>query len=213
MNQRRLFLRWTSSSALGILIGFAFAAIVGLLIATVVGGDDASFKMNTWGPGLVMVGAGFVEGYLLGVLQSTPLRRVVPEITQKTWAIHTAIGGAVAWGIYMILSPLLDIPDFASPSATTILAGIGVLCLLTGVLATAQWMVVRKYFKDGWLWIPLTIVGWLLGLAVSYVGALLIKPSTSTFMTVAISVVFGFLMGGFSASATGLYLLRKARST
>jgi uncharacterized protein YacL len=89
------------------------------------------------------------------------------------------------------------------------LVGIGMFCVLTSILGFSQWFVLKKLFPDSWKWVIFTIIGWAVGLSVSYLGTLLIEPETTVFLTVTISLVFGFLMGAFAALITGLYLAGK----
>ena len=152
MEKNRFLTQWVVYSSLGILLGFGFAAITGLFIASFVGTGDISFSANSWLPALTMVFTGFVEGYILGIIQATPLHKAFPRIPPRDWAIYTGVGGAVAWGVGMLLGPLVTTDVLGNTNLLSVITGIAVFCLLTGILGFSQWFILRKLFDDSWKW-------------------------------------------------------------
>ena len=88
------------------------------------------------------------SGVGIGVMQWWMLRPLFPEA--QWWMLASALGGAVGW-----LTAILLVPSELGILAGAIVgAGIGV----------AQWLLLRRWvYQAGW-WIPLSALGWGLGL-------------------------------------------------
>lgn len=88
------------------------------------------------------------SGVGIGVMQWWMLRTLFPQASW--WMLASTLGGAVGWGIAIILVP----SELGILAGAIVGAGIGV----------AQWLVLRRWvYQAGW-WIPLSALGWALGL-------------------------------------------------
>lgn len=206
MNRNKFLIQWVLYSSFGVLLGFGFAALSGFFIATVLGYEDLMLYQSPWLPVLIMVVAGFVEGCILGIIQAVPLLKAFPLVSKLNWTILTGTGGAIAWGIGTLAGPVISEKYFTSISFVSVLVAISMLVVLAGILGIAQWIELKKHFADSWKWIVYTIIGWGIGLSISFTGTSIITETTPIAWIITISLLSGFLMGAAAAFVTGLYL-------
>ncbi len=209
MNRNKFLFKWILYSSLGVLLGFGFAALTGFLVASIAGYDENLLQLNPVIPVISMIIAGFAEGYILGIIQAIPLHQSLPQISGKSWALRTAAGSAVAWGVGMTLGPILSERYFSHFGVLSVIVGLLFLVILAGILGVAQWTLLRKHFKDAWIWIGYTILGWGIGLVFSFSGTGMIEENTPIAITITISLLSGLLVGAVSSFFTGLYLRKK----
>lgn len=133
----------------------ATAAIGAGLIATLGTASQASSVLLAAG---LMIAAGtLLEGVVVGMAQWLVLRRILPQVSLKTWVGMTALGACIAWTLGMIPSTIMNLrhPD---PSASPIVSDIVVYSLaavmglvLGPILAIPQWVVLRRSLRGaGW---------------------------------------------------------------
>ena len=206
MKRNEFLIQWVLYSSFGELLGFGFAALSGFFIASVLGCEDIMLNQSPWLPILIMVVAGFVEGCILGIIQAVPLLKAFPLVSKLRWTILTGTGGAIAWGIGTLVGPLLSEKYFTNISFVSVLVAISMLVVLAGILGITQWIELKKHFTDSWKWIVYTIVGWGIGLSISFIGTSTITENTPIMWTIPISLLSGFLMGAAASFVTGLYL-------
>ncbi len=213
MNRNKFLIQWVLYSSFGELLGFGFAALSGFFIASVLGYEELMLDQYPWLPVMIMVFAGFGEGCILGIIQSVPLCKAFPGISKLKWTLLTGAGGAIAWGIGTWAGPLLSDKYFTSISLVSVFIAILMLIVLAGILGVAQWMELKKHFTDSWKWILYTIVGWGIGLSITFTGTSIITETTPIAWTLSISLLSGFLMGAAASFVTGLYLRKKLNET
>lgn len=95
-------------------------------------------------PELAMVTA----GVLIGILQWVVLRQHVRQA--GWWILASALGWAAGWGIVIILIP----------------SELGILTqpILGAAMGATQWLFLRRQlYQAGW-WIPVSTLGWTIGL-------------------------------------------------
>jgi len=213
MKKDTFLIRWVLYSSFGELLGFGFAAISGFFIASVLGYEELMLGQYPWLPVLTMVFAGFGEGCILGIIQSVPLCKAFPGVSKLKWTLLTGTGGALAWGVGSWAGPVLSEKYFTSISFVSVFVAIFMLVTLAGILGVAQWMELKKHFTDSWKWILYTIVGWGIGLSITFTGTSIITETTPIAWTLTISLLSGFLMGAAASFVTGLYLRKKLNET
>jgi len=111
----------------------------------------------------VLVGAGCLEGAVLGLAQGLVMHRAHPAISVARWSAATAVGGGAAWltamgGVALIQSAVGDLLRVAA------LGVLGVVLLLT--IGVVQWWLLRTVVPAAWRWIPATAAAWIAGLLV-----------------------------------------------
>lgn len=91
--------------------------------------------------------------------QGKPKRSLI-----KWWILITVVvlSLIILWGMYLAVGLAVAWASFEGP---TFIHGYALFVVLPGaaVLGTAQWWLLRAYVRRAWLWIPATVVGWLVG--------------------------------------------------
>jgi hypothetical protein len=198
-----LWRRWTILTTAGELVGFVAPAVAGAG-ATAAGFDPVATY-------LLLLGAGFVEGSVLGTAQGWALRAALPRLPLRTFALATGVAALLAYAIGMSPSTLGEITDAVPLAVLVAAATVGGIALLTSI-GTAQWLVLRRT-GYGWPWWVTTTAGaWLAGLLVFVaVSTPLWQPGQPVALTVAIGMLGGAAMAVTVAALTGLAAVRLAR--
>lgn len=152
---------------------------------------------------LVVICGAVWEGGIVGSLQWMVLRRALPALQWRAWAIATAIGAGVAWALGMVPSVVMSfVPDQSSAGAGQgfDMAGSVMLLLaaamgiaLGSILSAAQWPVLRKHVpRAGW-WIPANAGAWAAGMTLIFAGVGFI-PDTGIMTPVVIATLIACLV-------------------
>ncbi len=195
--------RWTAGMTLGEFVGFAIPAVVGAL--AVQRFPDAAGPGARMAVALLLVGAGTLEGCVLGFAQALVLRRYLPGFLMRPWILATAAGAALAWAIGMLPSTVGD-PTALPPLVLWLgVAVLGPVLLVS--LGAAQWLVLRRQLAYAANWIWLSAVAWLAGLAVVFAGMSLTQAGDPTWRLITIAAISGLLMGATAAAVSGAGLV------
>ena len=157
---------------------------------------------------VAVVGAGAVEGAMLGWGQATVLRRTIPAVSARRWIAATSIAAVIAYALGLAPS------TFAATVRTwppALIAGAGLVIgsALLATIGTAQWLILRHHVGHARRWILTTALAWLAGLGVFLGFAMpLWQPGQSTALIIGIGVAGGLLMAGTTALFTGAALRR-----
>lgn len=199
----RLYRHWVLATTLGELVGFLAPAIAGVVMTRVVHGLEGFVApILTL---VVVVAAGSLEGAALGFAQWLVLRRALPVIGWRQWTGATALAGVLAWVLGMTPNTLVDALGLGTGAlvAAWMLVAPGLLL----AIGTAQWLVLRRHVARAVLWIPANVLGWILGLAATFLGVALITETMPFIVAVAIGVASGVVMGLVVGLITGAALL------
>jgi hypothetical protein len=168
---------WVAANAAGEAIGLGATALIWLGLA--------GWLETTRGiAGSLAVAAGVVlggmalEGGAVGTAQWLVLRRLIPGVSWRAWALATAAGAGVAWSLGMIPStlaalggdgagaPMGELGDLATYGLAAAL-GFG----LGPILGLPQWVVLRRVVRRAGWWIPANAVAWAAGMPIVFIGA------------------------------------------
>lgn len=193
-----LWRAWVVSVTLGELAGFAVPAVLGALTA-----ERPEAVMLA-----ALLGAGAVEGAVLGWAQARVLRRVLPALATGRYVAATA--GAAVLAYLVGLGPaLLGDRLAALPTGLLVAAAVVGGAVLLASIGTAQWLVLRRVLPGSVMWIPATAVAWAAGLlAFAAVTTPLWQPGQPVALAAAIGVLGGLVMGLVVAVGTGFALAR-----
>lgn len=180
MSNAGFWLRWVAANAVGELLGLGPAAAVGILLARVLvetGGIVAALASL-----LLFTLLGALEGAIVGLAQRMVLHRRLPGVTRRSWVAATAAGAAAAWFLGMLPATAMSLLQDAhagSPEADgawglAMAAGMGLA--LGMVLATPQWLVLRRFVdRAGW-WLPANAVAWAVAMPLVFLASGLPLP-------------------------------------
>lgn len=189
---------WVLATTLGETAGFLVPALVGVLVL------DLHPALAL----LAMVGAGLVEGAVLGAAQAVVLRRQFLGFSRAAWTGATAVGAGAAWSLGMLPSTFYDTWRAWPTWLVVLLAAVTGLALL-GCIGLAQWTVLRHHVARSRTWVPANAVAWSAGLALLLMVATpLWQEGQSTALVIAIAVLAGLVMAVTVAVLTGAWLVR-----
>lgn len=174
-----LFLQWLLFSSFAVWTGLMLGSwLTPRVASTLAGNEDSLF------PYIVLLSLGLT----LGVVQAVLLGKVLPE--SPRWFRYTLAGCVGAMLV-------MGLPGLVGYSASGV-AGSALLMAAAGaVVGLGQWGLLRRHFRQAWLWIPAAALG-----ALSFV-LLAVTPAAETNEF----VVRGTLYGLISAVPAGLVLL------
>jgi uncharacterized protein YbjT (DUF2867 family) len=205
---------WVWRMGLAELLGIGFAAAVATAFLST-WGEPQSFPAALAFLGC-MLGAGALEGALLGFLPGRLLARGFPRLSLRAFGRNTLAVALGAWLLGMLPSTLMTGPSPATPAQEPSAWLIVVFSSLGGALAgalmgTAQWLALRKAVPRAGRWILASMIGWALALPLDVLGGTLPGPGDSWVKTVSVAAALGLLAGLLVALPTGMLLLQMLR--
>jgi hypothetical protein len=186
-SHRPALVRWIVAVTIGEALGFAVAAVVAVIAASLSLPDPWRY--------VVLVGAGAVEGAALGASQLVGMSAHRPHA--RAWIGATALGAAVAWSIGMLPSTLALSLDTA-PGIVMLV--VGAIVLLASI-PVAQWLVIRQRAHSS-RWIPVNMGAWTVAILWTFAPSPLVDESTSLAVLIAVYAVAGLLMAATVAALT-----------
>jgi uncharacterized membrane protein len=195
------FRRWLLVVTLGEVAGFALPAVVGPLTI-----DQPAGISYT-----ALVGAGLVEGAVLGWAQWSVARLRLLALSRRRWVGLTSVGAAVAYAIALLAPTFWDqLSEWAIGLQVLVFAVGGTLLLLT--IGTAQWVELRRQVPAAARWIAVTALAWCLALAVFFaVATPLWQEGQAFWLTLVIGMGAGLAMALTMSAVTGWGLVRLTR--
>jgi hypothetical protein len=183
--------RWVAAFVAAEVIGLGGAGVVGLSGALLAGDDPSTLVVIA--SATAMLAAGAFEGACVGFAQWMRLRTVLPGFSRRPWIVATAIGALGAWFLGGLSSTVVE---FETISDAVLIPAAGVGGILAGaILGGAQWVVLRRYVPNAGVWVWANVLGWSVGLAVSFLG---VSLTPAEFSPLALLTI------GLTAAATGL---------
>ncbi|MBI5033949.1 MAG: hypothetical protein HZB51_25800 [Chloroflexi bacterium] len=221
MNDAGFWRRWVAANSISETIGLGTTFIIGFGIISQVGDASGTSAILLFAGIAVLLG--MFEGAVVGVTQSLVIKRWLSDFKIRSWVIATIVGALLAWMRGMLPStgmslsasekssaPSMDMPDWigivlAMPLGTV--AGM--------VLASAQWLALRRWVARAWLWLPANALAWLVGMPIIFFGTSLIQPSTSALQAAVIMLIAiattGAAVGAVHGSVLAHLLRRQPR--
>jgi hypothetical protein len=199
---RAFYRRWVGWTVAGEAAGFTVAAIAGALSTT--------RDLPTAPEFALLVGAGSIEGALLGAGQAIAMTRLqLPPRMLLRWPVVTSVAAALAWSIGLLPSSIPHIP-WSSPLIWLIAAVLGSALLLS--IPTAQYLLLRSAIHAAGSWIWVNVLAWSLGICWTFAPSPLVDASTPLLSLIGIYAVAGLLMATTVAVITGLCWLSWLRA-
>jgi hypothetical protein len=201
---RHVWRSWVLATAAGEVIGFAVPAIAGAVAFRLIGEPDRAAPALAFYVLLLAAGAG--EGAILGTAQSLVLRRVLPSVSPRAWVGATAAAAGAAWALGLLPSTV----DALVPlqPALLVAAWVALAPPLLCSIGVAQWLVLRRHVDGTGRWVTANVLGWLLGLPVTFVGPALVPNGSPPVVWAGVFIVSGLLMGAVVGVVTAVALRR-----
>jgi hypothetical protein len=206
--------QWVLANAVGEAVGLggSFLVAAGLMSALVA-------QPGPWvevGMALVAVALGTaLEGVVVGAAQWRVLRRALPGIPGRAWIAATAVGAGVAWLLGMIPSTVMSLLGNGAaeapaepPAWLVYLAAAGMGLVLGPILASAQYMVLRRHTSGAGWWIPAHAVAWMLALPLTFLGPSTLATTGPTATGVALLLASVIAAGTVVGAVHGLALMQ-----
>jgi hypothetical protein len=114
-------------------------------------------------------------GLVIGVLQWVVLRQYLRQA--GWWIVFSALGWTAGWGIIITLIP----PQL----------GILTEPVLGAALGTTQWLFLRRHFYQAGWWIPVSTLGWTVGLT-GLTGELLVGAVVGAVTGIALELLLRY---------------------
>ena len=185
------------------------AEFAGFTVPACVGALTAQARPGIAVPALL--GAGAVEGAVLGWGQAGVLRRAVAGVSTPRWIVATSGAAVLAYAIGLLPSTFHE--SIASwPMAVIVLVAAVLGVALLASIGTAQWLVLRRRLPHAGRWIASTALAWMVGLIVFLGFAMpLWRAGQPIALILLIGIVGGVLMAATVSAITGAALLRLLR--
>jgi hypothetical protein len=150
-----LYLRWVLANAVGEAVGLGLTALVGVAAVIYAGGGAGALATLALAALAILAGT-LVQGTVVGTAQWLVLRRPLPGMSWKTWAVATGAGVFVAWTIGMDPSTALSLGAGsrggtapAEPSDAVVFGLAFLMGLVLGpILSFAQWLALRRFVAE-----------------------------------------------------------------
>ncbi len=156
----------------------------------------------------LLVGAGAVEGAMLGWAQAHVLRPRVPDLSGRRWIILTSLGAAAAWVIGMLPCAAAAVWE-RWPAPVQVLAGALAALALLGSVGAAQSLELRRHFRRSLPWILGNGAAWGAGLLIFLaISTPLWQPGQPPAVIALIGVAAGIGMAAGMAAISGLVMER-----
>lgn len=205
MHERDRFLaRWIVTMIGFEALGFGLAFSLGFVVEVLALADaPAGTELARSATIALALLVGCVEGTTLATGQWLLLRRRIPALRWRSWAGATAIGGAIPWALGMALGTSLE----SAPPAWLIGVGFVVTGLVFGgILGACQALVLRRHLRVAGRWTAANALGWMVGLAATYLATALIDEHSPVALAVVLGLAAGAAMALLPALLTGLVL-------
>lgn len=212
-NRSKLWLRWVCANALGEMLGLGMTLGIGYIIFAVVG-EPQNIWMSLMSFGL-MVASGVIEGTIVGFSQWWAMHPWFAPIIRRTWVGATVAGAVTAWFFGSLPFSLMDMSaqsngaPVVEPPQIVVLLGAAAVGLVAGaVLASLQWLVLRKYVHKADRWIPANMLAWAAGMPLIFWGIDFIQKGVSPIIA---GAALGFVLlftGAVVGAIHGAFLVR-----
>lgn len=211
---KKFWFQWVLNYSIGELMGIAAAATIGRLMFIDLSNNYSA--PTSLFPLVILIIAGAAEGFIIGYAQWKSISLLVTNFKPVAWILTTTIAVTVGWlsvlppSVVFIsfLSSLNLINDYYSVLYTG-LAGLA----FGGIISTAQFFIIRKFYRNAEAWIIANALGWMLSFMVIST-ALSIFPYTSSFIynvliIISSCIVSGVIQGIITGSFLHLLMISK----
>lgn len=193
--------RWVIANSIGETIGLGTTFLVGFGLIARFG------EASGWVSVLLFTGVavllGTFEGFVVGEAQGSVIAQRLVDFKIRSWVIATIIGALLAWTLGMLPSTLMNLAASDASSTPPMEMSDWIVYLLAMplgaiaglILASAQWVVLRRWVARASLWLPANALAWLAGMPIIFIGASMVQPNTSA-LQAALTILIAIAVTG-----------------
>jgi hypothetical protein len=212
-----LWRQWVLANAVGEGVGLGGSFAVGAgLVSVLVAEPGPWIEVGTALLAVVLGTA--LEGVVVGYAQWRVLRRPLAGLSRRSWIGATAVGAGVAWLLGMTPSTVMSLlgeaagagapaPSAQPPAVLLYLAAAGLGLALGPILASAQYVVLRRHVaRAGW-WMPANAAAWMLAMPLTFLGPSALAERGASVAGIAIALGAVIAAGVVVGAVHGLVLV------
>lgn len=197
--------QWVGLCALAEAIGMTAAAAAAKATQALQGRSATAGEIAA-GLCLIILG-GLVEGVALGTLQANGLRRVIPALDARRWALLTTLLAGLGWAAASAPAALSGPDEGATPPLLLVLVGAALLgAVLGAALGAVQSTVLRGSVRHPRRWIGANALAWAPTMSVIFLGATSPSQNASVAGVVALGAATGLAAGAVLGAVTWWFL-------
>lgn len=138
----------------------------------------------------LLVGAGLVQGFVLGIGEVIALRRGPLRVPVGRWIVVTTVAMGLAWFVALLPGSFSQL-DWSNP--LVLAAMIVAVLLVILIVPLAQWFILRSRVRDAWRWLLIMGVATALGVGALLLGILMAAGETSFLRTLVPFIFTGWV--------------------
>ena len=212
-NHRQLWFRWMGANALGELFGLGLTFLITAFAFSKL--DSQQTLTSILLSSAFAVTSGAVEATIVGLAQWWAMHPWFPAITRLSWWLATLVGALLAYGLGYLPSTLMSMGQDASgaapaaepPQWLTLLLAAALGAVAGAVLSLAQWWVLRRHARRGWLWVPANMLAWAVGMPIIFWSIDLAFKMAAPWQSVLVIIGGLLVMGAAVGAIEGRFLM------
>jgi hypothetical protein len=198
VSRLQLWLRWTTATLAGEVLGIGVIVALTTLFSRVAAG--------TWTM-VVLIAAGSLAGAVLGACQWTAIGPHLPR-EKARWIAHTTAASAFTWTLGVFGSAAAQAPEATCTPVGVVLASVMPVGMLVGAaIGAAQWLILRRRYEDSGWWLLANTLGWALGTMSAFTWMVRCPQPESAAALAVLGTTAGLIAGLVTGGVTGLGLV------
>ena len=206
---QKFWYRWMLNYSFGELMGIGAAAGIGRFLFIGLSNTASSQSSTSLITFAILVSAGAAEGFIIGYVQWKSLSKMVLHFRPAPWVLVTIFFTVSGW--LLILPPAVLFISFLTKITLisnyysvlyTALAGMA----FGGLIGMPQFLIIKKFYKNGVVWILANAFGWALSFLIMYSAMSMITSATSYVYSLSLVIISCVLSGLVQGIVTGTSL-------
>ena len=208
-----LWARWVLANSLAETVGLGAAFGIGVVLFPYLSAPGILIALAT--VAVAVLAGTIIEGTVVGTAQWLVLRRPLPAMSWRAWVLATAAGAFMAWISGMLPTTLLSAGSTESggstssePSEAMVYGMAALMGLVAGaILATPQWLVLRRHVGRAALWVGANALAWVPGMVLAFFAADFIFSAGIGMTTIVLAIATLMAVGAVVGAIHGLALV------
>ena len=212
-----LWVRWVLANSLAETVGLGLALGIWAILIPYLSAPGIPMALAT--VAVAVLAGTIIEGTVVGTAQWLVLRRPLPAMRWRAWALATALGAFVAWTLGMLPGTLMGAGSETGGSAPQepsdmMVYGLAALMgLVAGaILGTPQWFVLRRHVRRAALWIGANALAWVPGMVWAFIAVDFVFSASDGVSTLVLAIGTLMVIGAVVGAIHGIALVLLVRS-